>query len=98
MKPNKNISTNQNQSSPLFTFLSVCAIAASTLVIEILPRSKNYNFSPTTEQQSLKQGSVDHPIESDHQDLEEIDIDKEWKSILGDKSKQELLAYAPPGV
>lgn len=96
MKSHKNISTNQKHSFPLFSFLSVCAIAASTLVIEILPRPKNYNFSPTTEQQSLTQGSVNRPIESDRQDLEEIDIDKEWKSILGDKSKQELLAYTPP--
>ncbi len=98
MEPKKKIPANQKQSSALLTFLSVCAIAASTVTIEIEQRSKNHDFSPTTEQQSLRQESINHPIESDSTGLEEIDLDKEWEGILGDESKQELLAYNPPGI
>lgn len=98
MEPNKKISANQKQSSALLTFVSICAIAASTLIIEIQQRSKNYGFAPATERQSLSRESINHPIKSDSTVLEEIDLDKEWEGILGDKSKQELLAYDPPGV
>jgi hypothetical protein len=98
MEPNKKISANQKQSSALLTFVSVYAIAVSTLMIEIQLRSKNYGFVPTSEQQSLRLESVNLSIESNTTGLEEIDLDKEWEGILGDKSKQELLAYAPPGV
>ncbi|AUB35373.1 hypothetical protein COO91_01251 [Nostoc flagelliforme CCNUN1] len=97
MEPNKKISANQKQSSALLTFVSVCAIAASILMIEIHLRSKNYSFAPTSKQQSLRQESVNRPLESDIV-LEEIDLEKEWEGILGDKSKQELLAYDLPGV
>lgn len=96
MEPNKKIPAHQKQSSTLLTFLSVCAIAASTLIIEIQQRSKNYGFAPATEQQSLSRESINPPIKSDSTVLEEIDLEKEWKGILGDKSKQKLLAYHPP--
>lgn len=98
MEPNKKISANQKQSSALLTFVSVCAIAVSTVMIEIHLRSKNYSFAPTSKQQSLRQESVNPSIKSNSTGLEEIDLDKEWEGILGDKSKQELLAYAPPSV
>jgi hypothetical protein len=96
-EPNKKIPTSQKQSSALLTFLSVCAITAFTIMIEIPQRSKNYGFAPATEQQSLNREFINHPIESDTV-LEEIDLDREWEGILGDESKQELLAYNPPTV
>ena len=98
MKPRKKIPAHQKQSSALLTFLSVCAIAASTEIVEIEQRSKNYGFAPATEQQSLSQNSINRPIERDSKVLEEIDLEKEWEGILGDESKQELLAYNPPTV
>lgn len=98
MEPKKKILAHQKQSSALLTFLSVCVIAASTVILEIQQLSKNYGFAPATKQQSLRQESVNRPIESDSTGLEEIDLEKEWEGILGDESKQELLAYNPPGV
>ncbi|MBW4672869.1 MAG: hypothetical protein KME52_02160 [Desmonostoc geniculatum HA4340-LM1] len=97
MQPKKKISANQKQSPTLLTFVSVCAIAASTVMIEIEQRSKKDDFAPTSEQQSLRQESVNRSLESDIV-LEEIDLKKEWKGILGDELKQELLAYAPIGI
>lgn len=98
MEPMKKIPAHQKQSSPLLTFLSICAIAASTVMMEIQQRSKNYGFAPAKEQQFLSRESMNPLIKSDSTGLEEIDLEKEWEGILGDKSKQELLAYDPFGI
>lgn len=94
---NKN-TANQKQSSTLLTFLSLCAITTSTTTMAFEQQSKNHDFARATEQQSLSLDSINRLDKNASAVLEEIDLEREWESILGDESEQELLAYDLPGL
>ncbi|MGL4879696.1 MAG: hypothetical protein ACRC8K_01345 [Waterburya sp.] len=94
MKFNKNDST---KSFTLIGFLTFCAIALSLETTAIKPLSRNETFSPssTTEQQyeqQQRQEALELPNKSNEETWEKVELDKEWKDILGnDESEGEML-------
>ncbi len=91
MESKKKITANQKQSFTLLTVLSLCAVVTSTTTAAIEQQSKNQNLAPTTEQQSLNQGSIDNLKDSNSVALEEINLDKEWEGVIGEKSEEGIL-------
>lgn len=91
MKFNKN---NQKRTVTFLSLLSFLTLAASTAMAAIEPSSKREASVPAIEQQSENQ-EAEKPLEptvrSNSESWEKVELEHEWKGILGNESKEEIL-------
>lgn len=86
--------TNEKRSSKFLTLLGLCAIITSTATTTLEQLSLTRDFAPVTKKSSLSEEEAnDQPAQNNDSALEEIDLEKEWESILGDESELDFLAY-----
>ena len=89
-----------NNKKPTFAFLTLLSSCAIALYIEAIPSklpSKSQSFDPANEQQlnsQNNQNSIDRIGRNNDKIVEEIELDQEWESILGDKTKEEFIIAA----
>lgn len=94
MKSEKKL-TNETRVSRILSLLGVCAIFASTATKALEQSCFDRGFAPVSEQPSLSEKKTNNQSAKNAAAvLEELDLEKEWEGILGDKSELEFLAFA----
>ena len=80
--------TNETLTSRILPLFGVCAILASTATTALEQSSWNREFVPLSKQRSLSKGKNNNqPPTKTAAVLEELDLEREWEGIFGDKSE-----------